>query len=51
MDVEYGQLRFHASGTKRVDLRQSAPGINGNTLGIVQYDEVPTNLELEVAGG
>jgi hypothetical protein len=42
---------FHASGAKRVDLRQSAPGINGNTLGIVQYDEVPTNLELEVAGG
>jgi Carboxypeptidase regulatory-like domain len=41
---------FHAYGTKRVDLRQSAPGINGNTLGIVQYDEVPTNLELEVTG-
>lgn len=41
----------HASGTKRVDLRQSAPGINGNSLGIVQYDEVPTNLELEVTGG
>lgn len=42
---------FHAYGTKRVDLRQSAPGINGNTLGIIQYDEVPTNLELEVSGG
>jgi hypothetical protein len=42
---------FHASGVKRVDLRESAPGINGNTLGIVQYDEVPTNLELEVTGG
>jgi hypothetical protein len=42
---------FHASGSKRVDLRQSAPGINGNSLGIVQYDEVPTNLELEVTGG
>jgi hypothetical protein len=42
---------FHASGSKRVDLRQSAPGINGNSLGIVQYDEVATNLELEVTGG
>ncbi len=42
---------FHASGTKRVDLRQSAPGINGVSLGITQYDEVPTNLELEVTGG
>jgi len=42
---------FHASGTKRVDLRQSATGINGNSLGITQYDEVPTNLELEVTGG
>jgi hypothetical protein len=42
---------FHASGSKRVDLRQSAPGINGNSLGIVQYDQVPTNLELEVTGG
>jgi Carboxypeptidase regulatory-like domain len=42
---------FHAYGTKRVDLRESAPGINGNTLGITQYDEVPTNLELEVTGG
>ncbi len=42
---------FHASASKRVDLRQSAPGINGNSLGIVQYDEVPTNLELEVTGG
>jgi len=42
---------FHASAAKRVDLRQSAPGINGNSLGITQYDEVPTNLELEVTGG
>jgi hypothetical protein len=42
---------FHASGSKRVDLRQSAPGINGVSLGITQYDEVPTNLELEVTGG
>ena len=37
---------FHASGTKRVDLRQSAPGINGNTIGITEYDEVPTGLQL-----
>ena len=37
---------FHASGSKRVDLRQSAPGINGVTLGITQFDEVPTGLEL-----
>jgi hypothetical protein len=42
---------FHASAAKRVDLRQSAPGINGNSLGITQYDEVATNLELEVTGG
>jgi hypothetical protein len=42
---------FNAYGTKRVDNRASAPGINGNSLGIVQYDEVPTNLELEVSGG
>jgi hypothetical protein len=42
---------FHASGSKRVDLRQSAPGINGNSLGIIQYDQVPTNLELETTGG
>jgi hypothetical protein len=42
---------FHASGTKRVDLRQSAPGINGVSLGITQYDALPTNLELEVTGG
>jgi hypothetical protein len=41
----------HAYGTKRVDLRQSAPGINGNSLGITQYDALPTNLELEVTGG
>jgi len=37
---------FHVSAAKRVNLRQSAPGINGDTIGISQYDELPTGLQL-----
>ena len=40
---------LHISGTKRVDLRSSAPGINGNTVGIKMYNQVPSNLQVTVA--
>ncbi|HEV2578097.1 MAG TPA: carboxypeptidase-like regulatory domain-containing protein [Acidobacteriaceae bacterium] len=37
---------FHVSGSKRVDNRAPAPGINSNTLGITQYDQMSTGLVL-----
>jgi hypothetical protein len=37
---------FHASGTKRVNLRQSAPGINASNIGITSYVELPTGLQI-----
>jgi hypothetical protein len=36
----------HISGSKRVDLRQSAPGINGNSIGITMYNQVSSNLQI-----
>ena len=39
----------HISGTKRVDNRTSAPGINGNSVGITMYNQVPSNLQVSVA--
>ncbi len=38
----------HVSGTKRVDIRTSAPGINGNTVGIDMYNQVSSNLQVTV---
>jgi Carboxypeptidase regulatory-like domain len=40
---------FHVSGTKRVDNRASAPGINGNSVGITMYNQVPSNLQVAVS--
>ncbi len=40
---------FHVSGTKRVDIRSSAPGINGNSIGITMYNQVPSNLQVVVS--
>jgi hypothetical protein len=40
---------IHISGTKRVDLRRSTPGINGNSLGINQFDEESTGLQIMVS--
>jgi hypothetical protein len=37
---------FHASGAKRVNLRQSAPGINANTIGVTVSTSVPTGLQI-----
>jgi hypothetical protein len=37
---------FHASGTKRVNLRQSAPGINASNIGITSYTELATGLQI-----
>jgi hypothetical protein len=38
---------FHASGSKRVDNRQAASnGINGNTIGITQYDQAPVGIQI-----
>jgi hypothetical protein len=37
---------FHLSASKRVDIRASAPGINGNKIGITQYDQIATGLQL-----
>ncbi|MGA7157407.1 MAG: carboxypeptidase-like regulatory domain-containing protein [Acidobacteriaceae bacterium] len=42
---------FHISGTKRVDIRSSAPGINGNNVGITMYNEVPSNLQIATTNG
>jgi Carboxypeptidase regulatory-like domain len=40
---------FHASATKRIDNRASAPGINGDSLGITMYNQVPSNLQVAVS--
>lgn len=40
---------FHASGAKRVDLRQSAPGINAGNIGITMNTAVPTSLQISAA--
>ena len=40
---------FHITGTKRVDLRQSAPGINGNTIGITESTLLSTGLQITAA--
>ncbi len=37
---------FHLSGSKRVNLRQSAPGINAGNIGVTSYTEVPTGLQI-----
>jgi hypothetical protein len=37
---------FHVSGSKRVDLRQSAPGINATNIGINLSTTVPTGLQI-----
>lgn len=37
---------LHVSGAKRADVRTSAPGINGNTIGITMYNGVPSNLQV-----
>ena len=39
----------HISGAKRVDLRQSAPGINASNIGITMYTAVPTGLQMTVS--
>ena len=40
---------LHISGTKRVDLRQSAPGINASNVGINVSTTVPTGLQITVS--
>jgi hypothetical protein len=40
---------LHVSGTKRVDIRTSAPGINGNTIGINMFNGVTSNLQVTAA--
>ncbi len=37
---------FHASGTKRVNLRQSAPGINASNIGVTSYVQLATGLQI-----
>ena len=37
---------IHISGQKRVNLRESAPGINGNSIGINEYTALPTGLQI-----
>ena len=38
---------IHGMGNKRVDNREGAPnGINGNAIGIDQYDQVPVGLQI-----
>jgi hypothetical protein len=38
---------FHSSASKRVDNRQAAAnGINGNTIGIIQYDQAPVGIQI-----
>lgn len=40
---------LHVSGTKRVDWRKSADGINANTIGVDMYQEESTGLQIAVA--
>jgi hypothetical protein len=37
---------FHSSGQKRVDLRQSATGINANSIGVKEYTQLATGLQI-----
>ncbi|HEU5339885.1 carboxypeptidase-like regulatory domain-containing protein [Edaphobacter sp.] len=40
---------LHISGSKRVDLRQSAPGINANNIGVDISTTEPTGLQISVS--